>query len=306
MFVLIFEQLVKMFFIMLLAFICYKIKLVDQNGNRSVSNLLLMVVNPLLILTVYQDTDYDPDMVRGLLLAFNAAFIAHILGIIVSTALIRPSSGPDCSIERFNSMYSNCGFIGIPLINSVLGGSGVFYITAYMVAFNLFSWTHGIILMEKKCSLKNLKEGMLSPMFIATITAVILFFLRIRIPSVVLDSMNYVADMNTPLAMMVAGFSVAQADLGKMIRNPRIYFVSFIKLILLPVLMIGVLKLMALPSEVATTVLVGTACPAATTGTIMAIRYRQNYTYSSEVFAMTTVLSVIAIPAVVFLSEIIL
>ena len=59
--------------------------------------------------------------------------------------------------------------------------------------------------------------------------------------------MNYVADMNTPLAMMVAGFSVAQADLGKMLRNPRIYFVSFIKLILLPVLMIGVLKLMALP-----------------------------------------------------------
>ncbi|HJD47082.1 MAG TPA: AEC family transporter [Candidatus Mediterraneibacter norfolkensis] len=306
MFVLIFEQLVKMFFIMLLAFICYKIKLVDQNGNRSVSNLLLMVVNPLLILTVYQDTDYDPDMVRGLLLAFIAAFIAHILGIIISTALIRPSSGPDCSIERFNSMYSNCGFIGIPLINSVLGGSGVFYITAYMVVFNLFSWTHGIILMEKKCSLKNLKEGILSPMFIATITAVILFFLRIRIPSVVLDSMNYVADMNTPLAMMVAGFSVAQADLGKMIRNPRIYFVSFIKLILLPVLMIGVLKLMALPSEVATTVLVGTACPAATTGTIMAIRYQQNYTYSSEIFAMTTVLSVIAIPAVVFLSEIIL
>ena len=66
MFILIFEQLVKMFFIMLLAFICYKIKLVDQNGNRSLSNLLLMVVNPLLILTVYQ-TDYDPHLVQGLM-----------------------------------------------------------------------------------------------------------------------------------------------------------------------------------------------------------------------------------------------
>ena len=306
MFILIFEQLVKMFFIMLLAFICYKIKLVDQNGNRSVSNLLLMVVNPLLIITVYQDTEYDPDMVRGLLLAFAAAVITHILGIIISTVLLRPSSGPDCSIERFNSMYSNCGFIGIPLINSVLGSSGVFYLTAYMVVFNLFSWTHGIILMEKKCSAKSLKDGVLSPMFIATAAAVALFFLRLRIPSVVLDSMNYVADMNTPLAMMVAGFSVAQADLEKMLRNLRIYFVAFIKLILLPVLMIGVLKLMVLPTEVATTVLVGAACPVATTGTMMAIRYRQNYTYSSELFAMTTVLSVITIPAVVFLSEFIL
>ena len=306
MFILIFEQLVKMFFIMLLAFICYKIKLVDQNGNRSLSNLLLMVVNPLLIITVYQGTEYDPDMVRGLLLAFAAAFLTHILGIVVSTALIRPSSGTDYSIERFNSMYSNCGFIGIPLINSVFGGNGVFYITAYMVAFNLFSWTHGVILMEKKCSLKNMKEGVLSPMFLSTIAAVVLFFLRIRIPSVVLDSMNYVADMNTPLAMMVAGFSVAQADLGKMLRNTRIYFVSFIKLILIPLLVIGVLKLMALPDAAAVTVLIGAACPAATTGTMMAIRYRQNYTYSSELFAMTTVLSVVTIPAVIFLSEIIL
>ena len=306
MFILIFEQLLKMFFIMLLAFICYKIKLVDQNGNRSISNLLLMVVNPLLIITVYQDTEYDPDMVRGLLLAFAAAFITHILGVLISTVLIRPSSGPDCSIERFNSMYSNCGIIGIPLVNSILGCSGVFFITAYMVVFNLFTWTHGIILMEKKCSLKNMKEGILSPMFLSTLAAVALFFLRIRIPSVVLDSMNYVADMNTPLAMMVAGFSVAQSDLGKMLRNLRIYFISFIKLILIPVLMIAVLKLMSLPSEVATTILIGAACPAATTGTMMAIRYRQNYTYSSELFATTTVLSIITIPAVVFLAEIIL
>ena len=306
MFILIFEQLLKMFFIMLLAFICYKIKLVDQNGNRSISNLLLMVVNPLLIITVYQDTKYNPNMVRGLLLAFAAALAAHILGILISTFLIRPSSGPDCSIERFNSMYSNCGFIGIPLVNSILGSSGVFFITAYMVVFNLFTWTHGIILMEKKCSLKNMKEGILSPMFLSTLAAVALFFLRIRIPSVVLDSMNYVADMNTPLAMMVAGFSVAQSDLGKMLRNLRIYFISFIKLILIPVLMIAVLKLMSLPSEVATTILIGAACPAATTGTMMAIRYRQNYTYSSELFATTTVLSIITIPAVVFLAEIIL
>ena len=69
MFVLIFEQLVKMFFIMLLAFVCYRIKLINQEGNRAMSNLLLMVVNPCLILTTYQ-TEYDPELVRGLFLAF--------------------------------------------------------------------------------------------------------------------------------------------------------------------------------------------------------------------------------------------
>ena len=110
MFILIFEQLLKMFFIMVLAFVCYKIRLVDQNGNKTVSNLLLLIVNPILIITVYQ-TEYDPELVRGLLLSFAAAAATHILGIIISTLLIRPKAGADYCIERFNAMYSNCGFI---------------------------------------------------------------------------------------------------------------------------------------------------------------------------------------------------
>lgn len=302
MFILIFEQLLKMFFIMVLAFVCYRIRLVDQNGNKTVSNLLLLVVNPILIITVYQ-TEYDPELVRGLLLAFAATAATHILGIIISTLLIRPKAGADYCIERFNAMYSNCGFIGIPLIGSVLGDTGVFYLSAYMVMFNLFSWTHGVILMEKKFSLKNLREGLVSPMFIATLIAVLLFFLQLKIPSALLDSMNYIADMNTPLAMMVAGFSVAQADIGKMCRNLRLYYTSVIKLILIPLCTIPLLMLFHLPSEVSMTVLIAAACPSATTGTMMAIRYKQNYTYSSEIFSLTTVLAVLTMPVLVLIAE---
>lgn len=302
MFVLIFDQLMKMFFIMLLAFMCYRIKLVNQEGSRTVSSLLLLIVNPCVILTVYQ-TDYDPDLVRGLLFSFAAAAVAHILGVLISTVLIRPASGPDYGIERYNAMYSNCGFIGIPLIASVLGDTGVFYLTAYTTMFNLFTWTHGIVLMEKKFSLKNLKEGLLSPMFIATIAAVILFFVQFKIPPVLLDSIDYVADMNTPLAMMVAGFSVAQADIGKMLKKLRLYMISAVKLLLIPLLMLPVLVLMNLTRDVSLVILIAAACPSAATGTMLAIRYKQNYIYSSEIFAMSTVLSIVTIPLVVILAE---
>lgn len=302
MFILIFEQLVKMFFIMLLAILCYKIKLVNQEGNKTVSNLLLLVVNPFVIITTYQ-TDYKPELVRGLLISFGAAVLCHIVGILVTTLLIRPKGSPDANIERYNAMYSNCGFIGIPLIGSVLGDTGIFYISAYMVIFNLFSWTHGVMLMEGKFSLKNLKEGALSPMFIATCLAVVLFFARLEIPAVLLDSMNYVADMNTPLAMMVAGFSVAQADIGKMCRNLRLYYTSALKLLVFPLCTVLLLLLFRLPSDVAMTTLIAAACPTATTCTMMAIRYKQNYTYASEIFAMSTVLSVVTIPLLVLIAE---
>lgn len=302
MFILIFEQLVKMFFIMALAFICYRIGLVRQEGNKTVSNLLLMVVNPILIITVYQ-TDYDAELVRGLLFSFAAAAVCHIIGIIISTVLVRPGSGADYTLDRYNAMYSNCGFIGIPLIGSVLGSNGIFFLTAYIAMFNLFTWTHGVILMEKKCSLKSLKEGLLSPTFLATIVAILLFFVQFRIPSVLLDSMNYVADMNTPLAMMVAGFSVAQADIGKVFGTLRLYYVAAIKLFLFPLLCLPLLCLLPLSGEVAMTMLIAAACPAATTGIMMAIRYNQNYTYASEAFSLSTLLSVLTLPTVVLIAE---
>lgn len=290
-----------MLIIMVLAFVCYRLKIVNQEGNRSVSNLLLMIVNPCLIITVYQ-TDYDARLVKGLLIAFAAAFAAHVIAIVIARFLIPEKNNPNYYLDRFGSIYSNCGFIGIPLIYSVLGNEGVFYLTAYMTMFNLFTWTHGLSLMENKFSFRKLKEGLLSPMVIATCVAMVLFFIQLRIPSTVLDSMNYIADMNTPLAMMVAGFSVAQADLKKIFTNLRIYWVSFLKLITVPLAVTVFLFLLRVDHDIAYTTLIAAACPTATTSTMMAIRYNRNYTYASEIFAFTTVLSMVTIPVVTLLA----
>ena len=93
MFTLIFSQLMKMFFIMLLAFVCYRIKLIGQEGNRAVSNLLLLVVNPCVILTVYQ-TEYDARLVHGLLLAFAAACATPLLAILAANLFVPPQDNP--------------------------------------------------------------------------------------------------------------------------------------------------------------------------------------------------------------------
>lgn len=301
MFILIFDQLLKMLIIMALAFLCYKVKIVNQEGNRSFSNLLLMVVNPCLTITVYQ-TDYDTQLVKGLLIAFVAAFASHLIGITIAHFCVPARNNPEYALERLASVYSNCGFIGIPLIYSVLGNKGVFYLTAYMTVFNLLTWTHGLSLLENKFSLGKLKQGLLSPMIIATLASLIMFFLQIRIPATVIDSMNYVSDMNTPLAMMIAGFSVAQADLKKIFSNLRIYRVAILRLLLIPLVVAVFLFLFQVEHDIAYTTLIASACPTATTITMMAIRYNQNYTYSSEIFSLTTLLSMVTIPAVTFLA----
>ena len=298
---LIFNQLLKMLFIMILAFICYKIKLVDQEGNRTCSNLLLLVINPCLIITVYQ-TDYDTRLVRGLLVSFIYAIISHVIAIALAHFLVPEKNNPDYCIDRFASIYSNCGFIGIPLVRSVLGNEGVFYLTAYMAIFNLLTWTHGLGLLQGKFSLRQMKEGLTAPIFIATTVAVILFFLQIRLPSPLLDSMNYVADMNTPLAMMIAGFSVAQADLKKILTTLRIYWVCLLKLFAVPLATLIFLYFAKVDYAITYTILIAAACPTATTTTLMAIRFNKNYTYASEIFSLSTILSMVTIPIVAFIA----
>lgn len=301
MFILIFNQLIKMLFILILAFICYRIKLVNQEGNRNLSNLLLMIVNPCLIITTYQ-TDYDARLVRGLLIAFGVALAAHFIGILIARIAIRQTGNPDYAIDRFSSVYSNCGFMGIPLIYSVLGSEGVFYLTAYLTVFNVLTWTHGLALLEGKFSFHRLREGLTAPMVVGTFIGALLFFLQLKLPEVLLHSMNYVADMNTPLAMMIAGISVAQADLKKIFTNFRIYWVSFLKLIVFPLAVLLFLVVFRIEYNIAYTVLIAAACPTATTLTMMAIRFQKNYTYASEIFAFTTVLSIVTIPLIAFIA----
>ena len=302
MFVIIVNQILKMLLLLLLGCLCFRMRLIDENGSKVLANLLLMVVNPMLAIVSLQ-TEYSAHLAQGLLVAYLLAFLTHLVAAILSTVLIRTTGNPDCGIDRFASMYSNCGFIGIPLVQSILGNEGVLYLTAYMTVFNFFSWTHGIMIMTGTFSLKELKKGLLSPMIFASILGVVFFFGRIHIPYLLLDSMNYVAGMNTPLAMMIAGISVAQTDLFGMLKNKKMYLISLLKLLVLPAIVLIGLAAAHLPSTVACTILVAAACPVAATGTAFALRFQKNYRYASELYAFTTIASLVTIPLLMFVAE---
>lgn len=301
MFLLIFNQLVKMLIILIVGIVCVRIGLVSKEGSKTISNLLLMLVNPILIIMVYQ-TDYDPALVKGLLISFAAAFVSHVLAIIVSKILFHSKEDPNNMINQFAAVYSNCGFIGIPLINSVLGSEGVFYLTAYMTVFNILTWTHGLSLMKGHLDLKLLGEGLKAPMVIGTFIAMLLFFTRIHIPDTLAASMQYIADMNTPLAMMVAGFSVANSDLKKICTNLQLYRIALTKLIIVPLVVLLFLWIAPFSPEVAYPTLIASACPTGTTITMMSIRFDKNAAYASEIFSFTTVLSILTIPLIIFIA----
>lgn len=291
-----------MFIIILIGFVCYKLKVIDQALNKKLSDLLLLLVTPFLIFNSYQ-REFDSELLKGLLISLMLAVITHLFGMLAAFLFLRGKDNPDVAIERFSAIYSNCGFIGIPIINGIYGSEGVFYITAYMTIFNLLVWTHGLIMMNGVQDRKTMAKTLISPTLVSILLGFIFFLLQIRIPAILFDSMDYVASMNTPLAMLIAGVTIAQTNIRKMFIKPRIYLVLFLRLIFIPMVLLVLYSRVQMGAPVLAAAILAAACPTGATGTLFALRYNKNALYSSEIFALTTLVSLITIPFIMALVD---
>lgn len=291
-----------MLVLILVGILCSKTKIISQDTNRQLSSLVLQVVNPVVILMSFQ-TDYRPELAKNLLITFGLSAAAFIIMITVSYILVRSKPQRDTAIERFASTYSNCAFMGIPLMNALFGAEGVFYLTAFITVFNISVWTHGVILISGEKNLKQAIKVLYSPTIIAIALGIVMFFAQIKIPSVPAQALQFIADMNTPLAMLVSGITISQTNVIKLLKKPRIYYICLLKLIVIPLILMTGLTLLDIDEKVRMTVLVAAAAPPAAMCTLFALRYGKNSLYSSEIFAAGTVLSVATLPAIVKVAE---
>ncbi len=296
-------RVIIMAIILIIGAIAYKTKVVSKEGTKQLSAVELNIVNPLLIFMSYQ-TDYDPARLKGLMWTFLLSIISFAITIALAM-LIKRKGAENYSVERFSCIYSNCGFMGIPLISALFGSNGVLYLTAYITVFNLLVFTHGYMLMKEQTDFSAFKSALRSPTIIATIIGLILYVTNIRIPSVSGEAFQFVADMNTPLAMLIAGATAAQSNLIKALGDRKILTTAFCKLILLPAIVVGVMKLMpaAIPNMPKIIVCIACACPAATTGTMFALLFDKNAKRCSEIFALTTILSLITLPVITYFAS---
>ena len=297
------NQVTAMLCIAVITVIIYKYKLIEKESSKSFSNLLLMVVNPILVFQAFQQ-DYTKERLQGFFISILLAATSFLFMIIVTNVLVPKRKKGEIGIERFGCIYSNCGFVGIPLVQAVFGIEGVFYLSAFIMVFNIMVWTHGIMLITEDTNIKQLKEFIKTPMFIAIVLGLVSFFGRIRLPYVANQVVLMLANMNTPLAMIVAGMAIADANLVAVIKKKRIYYIALIKLLVLPIMFMLLIAKLPIPILIKSTIAIAMACPTATTGTMFAIRYKKNFEYMAEIFSITTVLSIFTIPIVIYLTQI--
>lgn len=294
------EQVIIIFLLIALGFILKKTNKIDESGAKQLTNILLTIVTPCVLINAYQK-EFQPKLAVNLLYAALFTLVIHLVMILLSTLIFRKEPTERYKINIFTSIYSNCGFMAIPLLSAVLGNDGVFYGSAYLALFNILYWTHGVALYG---GVKNLsvKKVFLNPGVIGTAVSLVLFFLGITLPKVIIEPVQYMAGLNTPLAMVVLGTYLANIDFKKTLSKLSIYGVSALRLVIFPILGIAIAKFLKMDSTVAQSVLISAACPSAAVATLFAARFGLDAEYASEIVSVTTLLSIVTIPCVMMLA----
>lgn len=318
------NQILVILIIIIIGVICYRTKLIDDKTNSKLSDILLTLVNPVVIFVSYQ-RDFSMDLLEGLLISLLLSVVTHIVSIIISYIIILKKrkktiiidgvkvkkylDNEDVEVERFSSIYANVGFMGIPLVNGIFGSEGVFYVTASLTVFNIFVWTHGVIMMSgsRNMKFKEIIKKLTSPTIIAIILGLLFFILQIRVPEVMYDALSYIANINTPFAMLIAGVTIGKTNIIQVLtKKLRIYYISFLRLLLIPLVILFMYIWLPINDMVKITAILMASTPTATMCTLFAIKYDKNSVLAAEIFAICTLLSVITIPIIIKIAEILI
>ncbi|MBZ4667767.1 MAG: putative rane protein [Defluviitaleaceae bacterium] len=294
------RRVLLIFIYVLIGIFCVKKKIITSQSGKQFSNFIVTVIMVCVVIKSYI-RPMERQHLLGILLAIGLAALFHMIAIIVSSLLIKEREDVGYRIERMGVIYSNCGFMGIPLIYAAVGDIGIFYAVAYISIFNIVLWTHGVMLLsgEKKFNLKSIISN---PALIAFAIGLLLYCTQIPVPDMITEVMGSISDMNTPLAMITTGVFLANIDLKSTFTNKRIYFVTALRLILLPMIMLIIIKILGVANwmpgahEVVMVNVIGCACPAAASITLFPAKNNVDGEYGAQIIAVSTLLSVITIP----------
>ena len=294
-------NVLTLFLLMSVGFVFGRMGLLSSETLSQVSRILLYVVTPCIMITSFE-VERTPESQAQLIAAAGAMVGLYLLFILLSPLLFRREEGERRSILRFSSIYGNIGFMGLPLIQSIMGDQTMMVAVVSLVTFNLAVWTHGAVLIGGRSQL-SLKKVLFSPGVIGLAGGLLLFFTGWRLPGPVDSAAGYLASLNTPLAMLVIGGQMAQTDLGMVFRDKKLYLVSAVKLLAAPLLTAAVLYPFRLDWTVYIAMVILAGCPTAGIASLFAQSMGKDAAMAARQITLSTLLCIATLPLVGVLAQ---
>ena len=330
---------VAILFVMMVPGVILKLcHLVPDGFGKGLSNLILYVAQPVLVLAAYINcTAKFSEIWQNILVVFILSIVAHAIFSAVALLLFKGAPDARRRMLRFATVFGNAAFMGIPLIEVLISSEAAIYASIYNITFNLFLWTLGVhfctykdgtdvdqdgdsdaadavISMGKNTrAASSLLKVLLHPITIASVLGVICLALGVNSAhltswnlTLLVDCIGMIKALVAPLSMVIIGLRLAEIDFLGALKDGYMYIFLLARHIVLPIAVLGVIKLAGLLfpiSDVATLVtVILAATPAASSATMFAEMYDCDAVYTSRLVAISTVLCIITMPLVVSLA----
>ena len=270
--------------------------MMDSHTNTQMSKMIVNVFNPMLILSSAANSaglvSLDTIGLVGIIaLGMFAVFIAA--GMVLSPFFDRTPEQRKIFQEMF--VFSNLGFIGIPVVSSILGEEYVVYVTEFLLIYTIVFYTYGVALMDGKFSLSSLKS-MLNPGTVSGLTALLIIICGIQLPDFIKTAITYLGNVTSPMALVAVGFTLAHSDLKKIFCQPRLYVFSAIKLLALPLALLPLLQLVTGDNALISVCMVMFGMPIGNMPLILGTQKGMDGSTCSAAIILTTILCVFTIP----------
>lgn len=300
------NQIIQLFIMIFMGFIIVKAKLLKAEDSKILSVIVLYLVIPCVIINAFQ-VDYTPQTVKGLLIALAGSVMTQVILLIVVSILGRVFHLNE--VEVASIYYSNSGNLIVPIVTFILGKEWVLYGCVFMSVQLVFIWTHCKKIISRE-STYDWRKIVLNINMISIAIGIVLFLTRIHLPAIINNTLNAVGSMIGPASMIVTGMLFAGMNFKQIFANKRVYFVSFFRLIIVPVIALFLIKCSQLSTfssngnKLMMIVFLAIITPSASTVTQMCQVYRNNSQYASAINVVTTLLAIVTMPLMVMLFQI--
>lgn len=293
------NSVISLFLIMLVGVYASKKGIINSAVGRKLTELLLDITLPCMVLSSFGQ-QYGYNVRMNIFKTFGYSFAVYIIVIIASSLLLLPVRSEKKAVLHFANVFTNTGYIGFPILNSIFGPEAVMYGSIYNIFFNIFLWTYGIMIYKGKAGRNELYKETLkalrNPSLIAVYVGLVMILLNFRLPEVMEKSVGLVGGITGPISMIIVGALANKVDIRKHLSDWTLYYGTASKLIAIPALLYTISIISGEKSIVASTVVILASMPAAAMTSIFADSFDVGRDYAAVYVVATTLLSVLTIP----------
>lgn len=304
----------SLFLFILIGFILQKAGIINGEFTKKLSGFVAKAAQPFLIIYSVIKLEYSPSHLKNGMIVLGFSVILHLFLIAAAKLFFfRVGDMDEKKIHEFGCVFTNCAFVGFPILNALFGEAGLFYGAFYVIVYNLAVWSYGVCIMARgRDDIKiSVRKMLINLGTVPSALGLGIYIARIPIPDFLMTVLESMSGLCTPLSLIVTGALVASMPIRKLFTNPKIYYFCAVKLIFIPLIAAFILRFCGISSLVADIdlsvfmVVLASMPPAAFT-TIFAELYETKPTYAAQLLSIGTILSPFTILLVMKLTEFIL